>query len=374
MVSPLPHDGRPNHLGVDLSAITHNVRVLRGLVGDHTKIVAALKANAYGFGVASVAGALSAAGVDMLAMVDAQQALNLRENGIDTPIILYGGNLIDEGLIRAAEANNLILTIGDELAAATVSRHATRRLPVFVEIDVGLERLGLPVEVAANHIRRFSAAPLLDLRGLYAHMHVPHTEDVGRYMRWQFDRFQALGEDLRGEGVSIPLLMAASSDVLSLTAEMNLDAVDVGKWLYGTMPRASDLGLRCAFASLSSRITMIKDIQRTKFLDLAPFPLRHGLRVGVAPIGIADGLAGLGCREALVRGRRVAILGSPSMEHCRLDLTDVDDAIVGDAVVFAGSQGTETITLAELPVSAGGAATWRAALEVRDSVKRVYIQ
>jgi alanine racemase len=203
---------------------------------------------------------------------------------------------------------------------------------------------------------------------------VPRDRDPDLYLLWQFERFEKLAASLRREGVPIPVVIAASSDVLAVTSTMTLDGVDVGKWLYGLMPRASELGLRSAFVSLSSRITHIKDVHRTEYLDSAPVPLRPGLRIGIVPMGIADGLAGLGCREALVRGRRVEVLGSPSIEHCRLDLTGVDDAGVGDDVVFVGAQGGQAIGLPDLPVSEGGGATWRAAIEVRDTVRRVYVQ
>jgi alanine racemase len=364
---------RTNRFVVDLGAIEHNVRVLRTVVGSGVRIFAAVKANAYGFGLLPVGTALAKAGVDALGMIEAEDAVLLREAGVRVPLVLYGGDLIDEALVRVAETYALTLTIADWQSAVLVSQHARERVPVFAEIDVGLERFGFPVERAIDLMRRLLELPGLDLQGLYTHMHVPRDGNRESYVQWQFDRFRGLVEGLGREEVSITVALAASSDVLALTRSMNLDGVDVGKWLYGTLPRAGEIGLRCAFASLSSRITHIKSIDRTEFLDAAPIPLRPGLKIGVAPIGIAHGLAGLCCQEALVRGQRVKILGSPSLEHCRLDLTGIGDASIGDEVVLVGAQGRDEITLAELPVCEGGAATWRAALEVRGTVDRVYV-
>jgi alanine racemase len=165
-----------------------------------------------------------------------------------------------------------------------------------------------------------------------------------------------------------------------LTSSMSLDAVDVGRYLYGIVrpgvePSLADLGLRPAFRSLRSRLTQCKDIHRSEHAGEAPYPVRPGMRVGVAPIGFADGLAFLHCGEALVRGQRAPILGSLSLEHVSLDVSGIPGAGAGDEVVFIGRQGPAEITQEEVvaqqrkqlpPASL--------AASVRETVPRVYTQ
>ena len=115
-----------------------------------------------------------------------------------------------------------------------------------------------------------------------------------------------------------------------------------------------EIGVRPALVALKSRLLSVRASARAEFLDEAPFPVREGLRVGVIPLGAADGLNEIRACSALVRGRRVAWLGGHSAEHARLDLTDAPDARVGDEVVIIGRQGEETITLEDVQRHQGG--------------------
>jgi alanine racemase len=367
---------RPNYLEIDLDAIKHNVLEIRARVGAQTAIFAAVKADAYGFGVAEVAPVLKEAGVNVLAMVDIPDAVNLRKRGIGLPMLLYGGNYVDSHVVQAVEEYNFMVTIPDLDAAEVYSRLATKTIPVFVEVDVGLERLGFPADAAAAFIDRIRSMRNMELRGVYTHMDVPIGVDR-EYADWQFRRFMAVLSELEHLAVRVPVAMAASSNVLVVTSTMNLSAVDVGKMLYGMIDTRSGaegdkFNLRSAIIALRSRLTHCKDVRRLEFRDHLPSSFRSTMRIGVVPMGLVDGLPAIASSHALVNGRRVRILGSPSIEHCRLDLTDAPEATVGDEVVFIGKQGAEEIRLDELPTCDGGASPWKLPIHVRETVKRVY--
>jgi alanine racemase len=119
-------DGRPNSFDVDLGAIAHNVGVLRSVLPSGTRIFAAVKANAYGFGLLPVARTLKDAGVDGLGLVDIRDAARLREDGIGGPILLYAGSLIDERTIQRVREHDLIVTIGDDRSLAVAASFAVR--------------------------------------------------------------------------------------------------------------------------------------------------------------------------------------------------------------------------------------------------------
>ena len=372
-------EGRPNRFDVDLNAVAHNVRTLRSVLPAGTRICAAVKANAYGFGLLPMAHALQDFGVDILGLVDLRDAVRLREDRISCPILLYGGSIIDERTTGLIKEYDLIATVSDDRSLSVAgSCGGPRPTRVFVEVDVGLERLGIPVNKAAELIKAAASSGAVSLEGVYTHMHVPPGDPISPYLDWQFSRFNTLLAGLRREGYSTGISMAASTPVLMLTSSMSMDAVDVGRYLYGIVrprvePSLAELGLRSAFLSLRSRITYCKLIDRSDYLDVAPFAIHPGMQVGVAPMGFADGLAFLNCGAALVRGRRAPVVGSLSLEHVSLDVTGIPGVAVGDEVVFIGRQGSAEITQEEVIARHGqGLPPASLAASVRETVTRVY--
>jgi alanine racemase len=368
---------RPNVFEIDLGAVAHNLDQVRRAVGPATRIFAALKADAYGFGLGAVAEVVAAGGGDAIAVADVADAVALRARGIDLPILLYAGNLAGPREIAAVEAYGLTPTILDRAGAAAYSAALGGRLGVFVKVDVGLERLGVAPEQAGGLIDHIRALPNLELRGLYTHLDVPAGPDVEGYLSWQLGRYRRLCEELEGRGVEVPLKMVASSAVLRATSEANLDAVDPGHFLFGLLPPGParlDLDLKPAFRALKSRLIHTRQVDRSEFRELAPIEIRDGLRIGVLPIGLRDGMASLTCGEVLVEGRRAAILGPLSLEHTRVDLTEVPAARVGDEVVIIGAQRGASITPAEVIEHQGLALQPALAMAVRPSVRRSYLR
>ena len=141
--------GRPNRFEVDLGAIAHNAATIRRLVGPSCKIFAALKADAYGYGIAAVAPAVAAAGVDGISLVSVADAVSLRQRGVEAPILLYPGVPLSTAGIAAIDEHALMPTVLDLDAGRALSARARRTLRVFVKIDVGLERLGIAPAVQA---------------------------------------------------------------------------------------------------------------------------------------------------------------------------------------------------------------------------------
>lgn len=342
--------GRPNIAEVDLSALTGNVRIVRKLVGLETRLFAAVKANAYGFGLERVATAVVAAGVDALALADPADAIRLREQGLTVPILLYPGALLERELLRQAADLDLTLTISDAEMARVASRLATHPVLVFLKVDVGMERCGSASNEMAALAELVQMLPKIQLAGVYAHMHVVSGHDPTTYFQWQIARFEGVLADLRQQGIEVPLAMAASSPALAFFGRPLFDAADPGHLIYGMAPAVPQRirGLRPVLRSIRTRIIQAKTIDRDDFVDEAPFDVRPGLRIGVLPIGRADGLQFLTTGEVLLRGRRCPIIGKLSLEHVRIDVTGVPDVSVGDEVVIIGEQGDEMITLEQV--------------------------
>jgi alanine racemase len=171
--------------------------------------------------------------------------------------------------------------------------------------------------------------------------------------------------------VKIPLRVLASSKVLRMTKEMNLDAVDPGQALFTPLEGPTDAAQ--PLAKLRTTLLEAKAVSRTEHLAQVPFGGRSPRRLGVVPIGYSDGIHRLNAGVVLVNGRRVALLGQPSIEYTRIDLTDVPQAKAGDEVVFIGAQGAERITPEEVIAHTKAGRLTDLACEIRPTIQRIYL-
>jgi alanine racemase len=369
--SPASLPLRPSILEVDLEAAAANMRAVRQFVGSQRKIYAVVKADGYGYGATELGAIFVANGADALAIANLGEGIRLRERGIAAPILVYPNAL--PYTARETLANGLTPTIIDLETAREYSKAADGPCEVFVQIDVGTERLGVPAEQAAAFITKMLELPHLRLSGLYAHAHSTSDAD---YAHWQLDRFNAVVEALEGRGVAVPIRLLAASPFIMRFPQTFLGAVDPGRMLYGiTYPgEPPTVPLRPVFRKLASRVIAIKDVfPRERFADLAPFPITALTRVGVIPMGTADGLGWLHTGRVLVRGKEVPVLARPALEHTRIDLTKVTDACLGDEVVIIGRQGDAEITTAEV-ADCHGLRLNQIATTVGPRVGRVYIK
>ncbi len=356
-MSDIERSCRPNWVEVDKGAITANIASLHRLAGPEVKLFAALKGNACGLGLVKAAATAAEAGADGIGMVDLGEAIALRQHGIKVPIVLYAGGVADADSLGAAAAHDLMPTVHDRASADAVATFGAGMLRVFVEVNAGGERFGFPPEAAPDEVARLAGLGHVEVAGIYAHLNVPDNERALDLIGWAYQRFQGVLGALDERRLDVPIRMVASSKVLALTLGMCLNAIDPGHVVFGLDPggaRKVDLGVRSAFRALKSRLITVWSLARTEFAEDSPVPVRDGLRVGVIPFGNADGLNDINCGQMLVRGRRANLLGPPTAEHARIDLTGVADAAIGDEVVIIGRQGEAEITIEEVGRARGG--------------------
>jgi alanine racemase len=342
---------RPNSMDVDLGAVTHNVAEILRVLEPGTKLFAALKADGYGFGLEAIAGAVLRGGGEAFALVEPAQAVQLRTWGHTGPVLLYGGVVPERDLVSELERHRIAVTVYDLDSIEAYAALANTGLQVFLEIDVGMERLGAAPGEAATLAQAIARSPWLELGGIYTHMHVGAADTLADYLDWQLGRFAEAVSAVRLSGLDIKLVMAASSPAITYRGGPSYDAVDAGHLVYGLfpgVPRRVPLDLRPAFMSLTSRVIQVKELKRGEFRDQLPADWDAIGRLAVAPIGRADGLTHCNAGKVLIRGRACPIVGRLSLEHCRVDVSAVPDAQLGDEVVIIGTQGAEQITLAEV--------------------------
>jgi alanine racemase len=370
-MAPVSGPLRPTTLEVDLDAAAHNLGAVRRLVGPDRRVFAVVKADGYGFGAAEMGAVFARSGADWLAVADLSEGVRLRERGLTVPILVYPNSL--PGAAADALAHRLVPTLVDLESARAYSQAAAAPCEIFVKVDVGLERLGVPAEQAVKTILTMLELPRLTLGGLCAH---PHAEPGGdpAYADWQAGRFTAVVDELEARGVRVPVRLLAASPFVLRFPHTYLNAVDPGRMLYGiTFPgETPPVPLRSAFRALTTRIIAVKELTpRERFAEQAPFPVTAPMRLGVVPMGSADGLRWLNAGRVLVRGRAAPLVGAPSLEHTRIDLTAVPDATVGDEVVIIGRQGDLEIAPAEV-AARHGLGPHHVATTVGPRVTRVY--
>jgi len=347
-----PFAGRAVEVVFDLDAIVHNARAVQATLSPGCRLYACLKGDAYGIGIRFVAPAVAAAGVDAFAVGAIEDAVEIRRAGCASQdILLYPNCLPDAASVIQRERFTITISSIEEAQAWNAA--STGPIDAFIKIDIGSLRAGvLPRQVArlAQALR-----PLSRLRvvGAYAHLHLPDPAAMREYAYWQFANFGRAVEELAENGLPIAVRMVSGTAALLEFPDMDLEAVDPGRALFGLGFDSTQrrIDLRPALVAWRARLLVVKEVEEEDVRPHgAPFPLRARQRVGVIPVGWGDGLPRRlpDAAVVLVRGKRARLLPPSHFEHVRIDLTDVPDARYGDEVVLLGMQQDEQVAMGEL--------------------------
>ena len=331
------------YVKVDLDRIRKNMKAIRSVLPEGTKIIGVVKADGYGHGAVQTAKAIEedAAGY---AVATAEEALELRGNGIKKPVLVLGpvpecqyGSMVEQE-IRTAVFD---LTRAERLSETAVSMGMTAR--VHIAVDTGMNRIGL-------RPGREQAQVVKEIAGLPARA----DEADKTSAREQLQAFLDFSQMVKEAGVSIPILHCANSAGIMDLKESHGTAARAGIILYGLYP--SDQVQREALflepaMELKSFITYIKEIGPGAAVSYGgTFVADRPMRLATVSIGYGDGyprsLSNKG--EVLVHGTRARILGRICMDQLMIDVTRIPEAREGDEVTLLGRDGTEEITMEEL--------------------------
>jgi alanine racemase len=321
---------------VDLDAIRQNVALIRQRIAPGTKIMAVVKADAYGHGLAQAAGILMQAGVDAFAVANLTEALALRQvGGPGWPILLLGSALPFE--LEKIVEQNITATIStlDEARALNAAA-GSRRVPVHIEVDTGMGRVGFWHEEIPEALRQIRALPQLKIEALYTHF--PSADDNFEVSRRQLAAFLKVADRRY-------LLHAANSAALLNLPESHLDMVRPGLLLYGIAP-----GFRPALA-FKARVSYVKAVAAGRTISYGQtFIANRSMKVATISAGYADGFSRSLSNNAqvLIAGRRCPVIGRVTMDQLMVDVTGLENIQTGDEVVFIGRQGGEEISATEV--------------------------
>ena len=384
---------------VDLDALKSNFRAIQDFLARSPQpthsprpaarsphIIAVVKANAYGHGAAPVALALEQAGAPMLACADIEEGMVLRRAGVRVPILVFGALSVSDldGLFEFA----LTPTISTPSAARAVQAAASRwqtTIGYHLKIDTGMNRLGFRHDNLRRTLPDVLASANLRLDAVYTHFasaDAPESPLLDQ-QRQNYDAALRVVDDLlchegAGSSASAYLRHAANSAATLRDSRTWYDAVRPGLLIYGIVPPplASTMPLRPVM-SLTSRVVAVKGIRPGEGVGYGwRFTADAPRTIAVVPAGYADGLdtrlSGRG--HALIRGKRVPIVGAVSMDMITVDVTGLDDVQPGDEVVILGTQGDESwqqIDARELAASVG-MIPWEVVCRLGSRIERVY--
>ena len=305
---------------IDLDAITHNVKQIKDL-HPTKEIFAVVKANGYGHGDAEVSKVAIEAGVSCLAVSGLDEALRLRNSGIELPILVLGMTRLKD--VALAAENNISLTAHDEVwINHLVSLPLEKKIKVHLKIDSGMHRLGL---MDANQIQTnfnlLKTAPMVEVEGIFTHM---ATADCDKeYLDYQIQNFKNLISNLDLSGVKYVHL---ENTATLLQKEFDFDhAIRLGIGLYGVNPDANfipiDFDLKPALKLLSN-LVQVKQIKKGDKVGYgSTYEAKNDEWIGVVPIGYADGWIRLHQgRCVIVEGHECEIVGRVCMDQMMIRL------------------------------------------------------
>ena len=346
----------PAWVDVDLAALRHNVRRMLSVGPLGTKLLAVVKADAYGHGAVPVSRAALEAGAWGLAVARMREGVTLREAGITAPVLVLGYTPIRE--LSIALAHDLAITVSGMQTALALSALGTatgRDARLHLKVDTGMHRYGIEPEGAVEFAARLAALPGVRLEGVYTHYATADEKDSPVYAQ-QAARFEEVVRALGLRGLRPPLVHAANSAVAISSREPHWDAFRAGIALYGVQPsHGRALSLRPVM-SLKAEVGQVLDVQEGEGVSYGQrYRAATRMAVAVVTCGYADGymrsLGGTG--EVLLGGRRCRVLGSVCMDSLVVGLPGDLDIAVGAEAVLLGTQGAEQVSAEELSGRAG---------------------
>ena len=340
---------RPTIAEIDLSAVAFNFRQIKQKVAP-AKIMAVVKANAYGHGVIPVARTLIKEGASFLAVATVDEGIELRQAGIQTPILVFGGLLpYQAGLYPEHDLQATIFSLQDVASLEKAAQQTGIRAKVHINVDTGMGRVGVPFESAVNFVLSVANNSRFDLVGIYTHLATSDEKDK-TFANLQLERFNRLLVEIRSKGTTIPLIHAANSGAILDMPDSYFDMVRPGISLYGYYPgleTTESFSLRPAM-TLKTRVFFIKKVEAGTSVSYGRrFFAKETTRVATLPIGYADGYNRLLTNQgfAQIRNRVYPVIGTVTMDQIMIDLGQDSEIKIGDEAVLFGPEHGEQVSV-----------------------------
>jgi alanine racemase len=338
---------------IDLAALAYNVKQLKSLLSPSTQLMAVVKADAYGHGAINIARTALDNGAEWLGVATVPEGIELRENGLDAPILVLGA-VNTQQQINAVVQWKLEPTLCTLKQAMIFSQTLENTkgnftLPVHLKIDTGMSRLGIPWQEAAQFGQLVKSLPHLKIASIYSHLaNADNFDDT--YTEIQNFRYQEALAHLESVGIVAPKLHLANSAATLVNSELHYDLVRVGLAIYGLYPAShleNIINLKPVL-QVKAKITQIKNIKKGTGVSYGhQYIAQKNTIIAVVGIGYADGIPRnlSNYMSVLVRGQRVPQIGNITMDQLIIDVSKIHNLQEGETVTIIGQDNQETISV-----------------------------
>jgi alanine racemase len=371
--------GRPTWAEIDLAALAHNYQVIRDQVGPDMKILAAVKANAYGHGAVECARRLEIEGVDWFGVALPEEGIELRQAGISRPVLCLGGFWQgQEAACLKYQLTPVIDRLDETESFDRAARDAGITANVHLKIDTGMGRLGVRFEKVSQFCKGLKPLANIRVDGLMTHLAAADDNALEAFTRNQVERFEEGVRVCREHGIEPGFVHVANSAATFAFSKGVGNMVRPGGSLYGfvrdVFPAGIDQPALKPVMSLYSRIILLKTVGKGEKLGYGcTFETKRESLIGTIPIGYDDGyrraLSNRG--RMIVRGHLAPVVGRVSMDMTLIDVTDVPNVAIDDYVTLLGSEGDAVITAEDLGELAG-TISYEITCGISNRVPRIY--
>ena len=366
---------------ISLDAVEQNFREMRKNIAEDTKMIAVVKADAYGHGAVPIAHLIEDHDyIWGFAAATAEEAVHLRQAGITKPILILGivfdeyfPELVQYDIRPAVCEYDEAKKLSDEAVLQNKTVH------LHIALDTGMTRIGYAdIPESVEEIKKIAELPNLEIEGMFTHFARADEYDRSPAMV-QLERYQDFSKRVEEAGVDIPLHHCSNSAGIIRVPEANLSIVRAGITIYGIYPSSEverDIVKLAPVMELKSHITYVKDVPAGAAISYGgTYVADKKRRVATIPVGYADGyprqLSNKGW--VLIHGKKAPILGRVCMDQFMADVTEIDNVKKGDEVTLLGRDGDEFISIEEMG-DLCGRFSYEFACDISPRVPRVYIK
>ena len=364
---------------INLDALECNFDAVREELPENMKILAVVKANAYGHGAIGVAKFLEDK-ADYLAVAATDEALELRKNGVNCPILILGH--IPYGDYDNIVKFNITPTISDFYEAELLSKAAVKAgvtAPLHIAVDTGMNRIGFPLNSeSVKDIKAINSLPNVEIEGIFSHFAAADMADKA-YTRKQVEKFDGFVKSLSEIGVDAPIKHLYNSAAIA-DLEKKYDMVRQGIILYGLRPsdevEFNNIKVPQPVMSMKTRVVQVKTLPAGECISYGcTYTTEKETKVATLCAGYADGVTRVLSNngEVLIRGKRAKIIGRVCMDQFMVDVTDIPDVEAGDTATIFGTDGDETISVDEIAKKAN-TINYEIICNINSRVTRVYMK
>ncbi len=332
---------------IDLKALVHNFNILKSLSGD-SKIMAVVKADAYGHSAKAIAPVLEQNGADYFAVSNIEEALNLREYGVKKPIFILGYTPVE--CVKILKDNDISQCVYSKEYALKLSEKAVQgnaEIKVHIKLDTGMSRLGFDCRnEGLNGIEdAIESAKLKNfiIEGVFTHFAVSDSDisDDEQFTKVQFDRFTNALDILNKNGINPIITHCCNSAGFLSDSKKHLSLSRIGISLYGLTPSPKFKQNLIPVMTVKSVVSMVKEIKAGDFVSYGrTFKADKNMKIATVAMGYADGYPRILSNKGyvLINGKKANIVGRVCMDQMCVDITDIPDIHIGDEVVIFGKE------------------------------------